>query len=106
MKTIEPGMRFEREMRFDARELSADSRTVPATLSSTTPVKRWFGMETLSHEPGAADLSRAGLVDMFRVAIERCRTDAKVGKLVPSKLPTMVKACERIARELALEGMK
>lgn len=59
MNTLAAGMRFEREIRIDARELAADSRTVPATLSSETPVKRWFGTEILSHDPGAIDLSRA-----------------------------------------------
>lgn len=59
MKTLAVGMRFEREIRIDAREITADSRTVPATLSSETPVKRWFGTEILSHDHSAINLSRA-----------------------------------------------
>lgn len=35
------------------------SDTYPVSLSSTQPVERWFGIEILSHEPDAVDLSRA-----------------------------------------------
>ena len=34
------------------------ARTLRLSFSSTFPVKRWFGSETLSHSIGAADLSR------------------------------------------------
>ncbi|HPA14897.1 MAG TPA: phage major capsid protein [Desulfobacterales bacterium] len=40
---------------------SKENRTVEATLSSTYPVKRYDGMEVLSHEPGSVDLSRSPL---------------------------------------------
>ncbi|WP_319524662.1 phage major capsid protein [uncultured Desulfosarcina sp.] len=39
----------------------AEQRTIEATLSTTHPVKRFDGVEVLSHEPGAVDLSRAPL---------------------------------------------
>lgn len=53
------GARFERELILNVREANPDLRTVPASLSSETPVTRWFGTEILSHEKGAVDLSRA-----------------------------------------------
>jgi hypothetical protein len=40
---------------------STEDRTVEATLSTTFPVKRFDGEETLSHDPTAIDLSRAPL---------------------------------------------
>ena len=53
------GARFEREIIINAREANSDQRTVPASLSSETPVTRWFGTEILSHEKDAINLSRA-----------------------------------------------
>lgn len=50
-----------RDFKIEVGEVRAETRTVAATLSSTYPVKRFDGMETLSHEPGAVDLSREPL---------------------------------------------
>ncbi len=52
--------RFERFATLDFREANLESRTVPASLSSETPVDRFFGREILVHDPDAVDLSRAG----------------------------------------------
>lgn len=38
--------------------LDLEARTLELTFSSEEPVDRWFGAEVLSHDPGAADLSR------------------------------------------------
>jgi HK97 family phage major capsid protein len=38
--------------------LDYEARTLELTFSSETPVPRWFGLEVLSHDPNAADLSR------------------------------------------------
>lgn len=38
--------------------LVADDRTLDLSFSSEYPVERWFGNEVLSHDKGAADLSR------------------------------------------------
>lgn len=38
--------------------IDADSRTLELSFSSEYPVERWFGTEILSHDKGAADLSR------------------------------------------------
>lgn len=59
MKRDLAGQRFERLATLDLREANAESRTVPASLSSETPVDRWFGKETLVHAADAVDLSRA-----------------------------------------------
>lgn len=38
--------------------IDAEARTVELAFSSEVEVERWFGIEVLSHEPGAVDLSR------------------------------------------------
>ena len=53
------GQRFERLATLETREANADARTVPAALSSETPVKRPWGTEILVHTADAADLTRA-----------------------------------------------
>jgi HK97 family phage major capsid protein len=50
-----------RSFEIDVGGIRAESRTVPASLSSELPVKRFDGDEVLSHKPGAVDLSRAPL---------------------------------------------
>lgn len=50
---------FYRELSLDVRAADEDSRTVPASMSSETPVKRWFGNEILSHSSSAVNLDRA-----------------------------------------------
>lgn len=52
--------RFERFAVLDLREANLESRTVPASLSSESPVDRFFGREILVHDSNAVDLSRAG----------------------------------------------
>jgi HK97 family phage prohead protease len=48
-----------RTLTIDARNADSDKRTVKATLSSEQPVERFFGLEVLSHAPGAVNLERA-----------------------------------------------
>ena len=52
--------RFERFAVLDLWEANLESRTVPASLSSESPVDRFFGREILVHDSDAVDLSRAG----------------------------------------------
>ena len=59
MKRDLSGKCFERLVTLDLRDANADARTVPASLSSETPVKRWFGSEVLVHTAEAVDLTRA-----------------------------------------------
>ncbi|HQU04216.1 MAG TPA: phage major capsid protein [Acidocella sp.] len=42
----------------DVSNVDEENRTVDLTFSSEQPVDQYFGREILSHEPGAADLSR------------------------------------------------
>lgn len=47
-----------RAMAEDDLVVDADTRTLSFSFSSEFPVERWFGQEILSHDAGAADLSR------------------------------------------------
>ncbi|RQQ37399.1 phage major capsid protein [Burkholderia stagnalis] len=42
----------------EVASINVEARTVELAFSSETPVRQWYGMEILSHAPGAADLSR------------------------------------------------
>ena len=53
------GARLERRVDLDTRAVDTTARTVPASLSSETPVRRWFGAETLLHTDDAVNLERA-----------------------------------------------
>ena len=53
------GQRFEREAILETRRINLDDRTVPAALSSETPVRRFYGQEILVHTEDAIELSRA-----------------------------------------------
>lgn len=53
------GQRVERFFRLDGGEADTDARTVSASLSSPTPVRRWFGFEVLEHSRQAVNLDRA-----------------------------------------------
>lgn len=48
-----------RSFLIDRAAANADSRTVPASLSSEEPYERFGGAEILSHNPAAIDLSRS-----------------------------------------------
>ena len=50
---------FHRDLVLDVRAADVESRTVPASMSSELPVRRWFGNEILSHEASAINLERA-----------------------------------------------
>ena len=50
-----------RDFLIELENVRAETRTVEASLSSETPVKRFDGEEVLSHKPDAVDLSRAPL---------------------------------------------
>ena len=50
---------LQREMTLDRKSIDTEKRVVHASLSSETPVKRWFGTEKLVHEKAAVNLERA-----------------------------------------------
>lgn len=47
-----------RALDLDWRAADEDTRTVAASMSSETPVRRWFGNEILSHDASAVNLER------------------------------------------------
>jgi HK97 family phage major capsid protein/HK97 family phage prohead protease len=53
---LKPQTRLLQMMQSPVVDMTA--RTVTFPFSSEMPVERWYGMETLSHEPNAADLAR------------------------------------------------
>ena len=56
IRSVDAGDKFERKEVTDFKNVK--SRTFEFPFSSEYPVKRYFGNEVLSHEDGAADLSR------------------------------------------------
>ena len=52
------GVIQKRELTADLNALPGDADRMEFSFSSEAPVERWFGREVLSHEAGAADLSR------------------------------------------------
>lgn len=50
--------KMQRSLVMEAPVVDSEQRTMTFPFSSTYPVERWFGNEVLSHDPGAADLSR------------------------------------------------
>ena len=50
-------MQFNRTLKIDQRA-QGDSRVIDMAISSETPYERYWGIEILSHAPGAVDLSR------------------------------------------------
>jgi hypothetical protein len=50
---------FYRHLSVDSRAADAEARTVPASMSSATPVRRWFGNEILLHDVENVNLGRA-----------------------------------------------
>lgn len=49
-----------RTITFDRLKANDDAKTIPVSISSETPVKRFFGNEVLVHDTDAVDMSRAG----------------------------------------------
>lgn len=49
---------FQRDLNFEVRAVDEENRTVELSFSSEQPYQRWFGMEILSHDDGAVNLSR------------------------------------------------
>lgn len=85
-----PGERQYRSVAVEMEKTRPETRTVEIAFSSEVPVVRWWGIEVLSHDPGAMDLSRmecGGPVlmdhntrDLVGV-VEECRCDPdKVGR--------------------------
>jgi HK97 family phage major capsid protein/HK97 family phage prohead protease len=54
---VKMGPQF-RELTIDRAAIDKAARTAELSFSSDTPYDRWWGSETLSHDPGAVDLTR------------------------------------------------
>tara|TARA_R110002074_G_scaffold365386_1_gene539141 strand:- start:2 stop:1522 length:1521 start_codon:yes stop_codon:yes gene_type:complete len=68
-----------REFELDVSRADTENKVIPASLSSETPVQRWFGDEVLVHTPEAVNLERAqgnGLAMLFSH-----KTDEPIGKI-------------------------
>ena len=50
--------KMQRSIVMETPVVDSEQRTITFPFSSTYPVERWFGQEVLSHDSGAADLSR------------------------------------------------
>ena len=50
---------YHRPVVLNRAAIDRENRRIPASLSSETPVERYYGQEVLSHDPGAVNLSRA-----------------------------------------------
>ncbi|MGX9855783.1 phage major capsid protein [Limimaricola variabilis] len=57
----------------EVREVDAEARTVEVAFSSEIEVERWFGIEVLSHDPGAARMER--LLDGAPLLLDHNRRD-------------------------------
>ena len=81
--------------KIDATRADEESRTVPVSLSSETPVPRADYIEILDHSPGAVDLSRSPLP----VLVQHNRHEINVGiiehiKIVARKLRGLLRLGE------------
>jgi HK97 family phage major capsid protein len=74
------GQTFSRSFTIERGLVDAETRTVPLSFSSETPVERWYGFEILDHSPGAADLTR--LNSQCPVLVCHDRYD-QIGVVVP-----------------------
>ena len=52
------GSRESRAVTIEKSAIDGEKRTVTLAFSSEQPVVRWWGIEVLSHDPGAMDMSR------------------------------------------------
>jgi HK97 family phage major capsid protein len=58
MNDIQPGSRQRRTFAIDRRAVDPGKRTVELSFSSETPIEHPWGIEVLSHDPGAVRLDR------------------------------------------------
>ncbi|WII39188.1 prohead protease/major capsid protein fusion protein [Paenibacillus thiaminolyticus] len=63
---------------IDGSTINEEERTVELSFSSEEPYRRWFGNEVLSHDAGAADLSRLQEVGVLLFSHGR---DARYGRM-------------------------
>ena len=71
--------RFDRTLKLD-RTAGGDSGVIDLAISSEAPYERWFGIEILSHDASAVDLSR--LADNSHPLLLNHCTDDQIGVLM------------------------
>jgi len=71
-------IRFDRSLKIASRAAGADG-TIDLAISSEAPYERWFGIEILSHDAGAVDLSR--LADNCHPLLLNHETEDQIGVL-------------------------
>ncbi|HRT42252.1 MAG TPA: hypothetical protein P5223_09350, partial [Phycisphaerae bacterium] len=70
---------FTRTVKIPATRAAGDDRTIDLAISSEAPYERWFGIEILSHDFSAVDLSR--LADNAHPLLLNHCTDDQIGVL-------------------------
>ena len=87
-----PGVEVTRDMGADVeiRAIDEGQRIVELSFSSETPVKRWYGLEILSHDEGAVDLSR---LNEIGVTLYNHNRDQVLGKIIEASLDADGKRC-------------
>jgi HK97 family phage major capsid protein len=70
---------FTRTVKITATRAAGDDRTIDLAISSEAPYERWFGIEILSHDFSAVDLSR--LADNAHPLLLNHCTDDQIGVL-------------------------
>lgn len=72
--------KFERTLKIAQRSGDAGDGTIDMAISSEAPYERWFGLEILSHDAGAVDLSR--LAGNDHPLLLNHNTDDQIGVLM------------------------
>lgn len=72
--------KFERTLKIERRDGIASDGTVEMAISSEAPYERWFGIEILSHDAAAVDLTR--LADNAHPLLLNHCTDDQIGVLL------------------------
>ncbi len=70
-------------MECSIRAINEESRTIQLSFSSETPYERWFGLEILSHEEDAVDLTRLNSIGCLLYNHNR---DKVIGKILDARI--------------------
>lgn len=71
-----------RVIQISRADVNAESRELPLSFSSETPVERYWGIEVLDHSPGACDLSRLNAGGPLLLNHDNYDPDNQVGVVV------------------------
>lgn len=76
--------KFQRTIAASAKRDATDGNLVEMAISSEAPYERWFGIEILSHDPSAVDMSRIG-DGRHPLLLNHCTGD-QIGVIVSASL--------------------